>query len=80
MIAIGDEVACRAHLVKALNEFPKSEHGLTQQMLENKDKQNSLCSRCVPILSRMFIIMYVQYNKGHIHCHYKGEMSTLCNN
>ena len=40
LIAIGDEVACRAHFVQVLKEFPKSEHGLSQQMLENKDKQN----------------------------------------
>lgn len=40
LIAIGDEVACRAHLVQVCNDYPKAEHGLTRQVLENKDKQN----------------------------------------
>ena len=40
LIVIGDEVACRAHLVQVLKKFPKSDHELTQQIIENKDKQN----------------------------------------
>ena len=40
LIAIGHEVACNAHLVKVCNYYPKAEHGLTRQVLENKDKQN----------------------------------------
>ena len=40
LIAIGHEVACNAHLVKVCNDYPKAEHGLTRQVLENKDKQN----------------------------------------
>ena len=40
LIALGDEVACRAHFVQVIKKFGKLEHGLTQQVLENKDKQN----------------------------------------
>ena len=40
IIVMGTETACRVHLKQMLNLFPKSNHGLTQQVLENKDKQN----------------------------------------
>lgn len=40
VIVMGTEVACRGHLHHLLKFFNKSRHGLTQQILENKDKQN----------------------------------------
>ena len=40
LIIIGVETACRGHLEYLLKAFPKSKHGLTHKMLENKDKQN----------------------------------------
>lgn len=40
VIIMGIETACRAHLQQLLKIFDKSKHGLTQQILENKDKQN----------------------------------------
>ena len=40
LITIGDEVACRAHFAQGLKIFSKADHGLTQQMIDNKDKQN----------------------------------------
>ena len=40
IIVLGDETACRGHLEQVLKKFSKSEHGLTSQIIENKDKQN----------------------------------------
>lgn len=41
VLSIGTEVACRGHLIEVLlKRFPKGKHGLTQQAIDNKDKQN----------------------------------------
>ena len=40
LLTMGSEVACRAHLFHVLITFNKSKHGLTQQAIHNKDKQN----------------------------------------
>ena len=40
IIIMGTEKACRVHLQQLLKNFDKSKHGLTQQILENKDEQN----------------------------------------
>ena len=40
LIILGKETACPGHLQQLLKYFSKSEHGLTQQALQNKDKQN----------------------------------------
>ena len=41
LIVMGNNVtACRAHLQQVLTSYSKGEHQLTNQILENKDKQN----------------------------------------
>ena len=40
LLVLGDETACPGHLQQLLKSFSKAEHGLTQQALQNKDKQN----------------------------------------
>ena len=40
LIVLGSETACRGHLQHVLKSFSKSDHGLSPQVLENKDKQN----------------------------------------
>ena len=40
LIVVGVETACCGHLLQVLKSFSKSYHGLTHQVLENKDKQN----------------------------------------
>ena len=40
LIVFGSETACRGHLQHVLKSFSKSDHGLSPQVLENKDKQN----------------------------------------
>ncbi len=40
IVSIGAEHACRGHLIEVLKRFPKARHGLTQQAIDNKEKQN----------------------------------------
>ena len=40
IIVMGNEVACRGQFQELLKSFAKSKHGLTKQIIENKDKQN----------------------------------------
>uniref|UniRef100_A0A7M5X9S7 Uncharacterized protein n=2 Tax=Clytia hemisphaerica TaxID=252671 RepID=A0A7M5X9S7_9CNID len=40
LIVLGSETACRGHLEHVLDDFSKEDHGLSAQVLQNKDKQN----------------------------------------
>ena len=40
LIVIGNKVACPSHLKTLINDIPKSDHGLTREAINNKDKQN----------------------------------------
>ncbi len=40
LIVFGSKTACRGPLDQILSSFPKEDHGLTHQILQNKDKQN----------------------------------------
>ena len=40
LIVLGSETACRGHLEQILNDYSKEDHGLSAQVLQNKDKQN----------------------------------------
>ena len=40
VIVMGMEIACCGQLQQLLKCFEKTKHGLTEQILENKDKQN----------------------------------------
>ena len=40
LLTMGSKVACRAHSFHVLITFNKLKHGLTQQAINNKDKQN----------------------------------------
>ena len=40
VIIMDEEIACRGQLQQLLKRFDKARHGLNQQVLENKDKQN----------------------------------------
>ena len=40
ILALGNETACRTHATNILTTFPKEEHGLTERIVSNKDKQN----------------------------------------
>ena len=40
LIVLGFENACRSHIQYLYDNIPKERHGLTQQCIDNKDKQN----------------------------------------
>ena len=47
LIQLGAEIGCPSHLRKVCNDLPKKHHGLTKQVMDNKDKQNYVS---IPIL------------------------------